>query len=118
MSEKYIRENRNSYVISKSSKSYGKFQSMDDAIFARDLLVENDWNLDSIDEVQKVDDTYVITAVIDGKLHVIAKFRKEPDDETVQKLIKKKIRNPNNSRYGLNITRVFDTFVIDRKSVV
>lgn len=115
MSEKYIRENRNSYVISKSSKSYGKFQSMDDAIFARDLLVENDWNLDSIDEVQKVDDTYVITAVIDGKLHVIAKFRKEPDDETVQRLIKKKIRNPNNSRYGLNITRVFDTFVIKKR---
>ena len=115
MSEKYIRENINSYVISKSSKSYGKFQSMDDAIFARNLLVENDWNLDSIDEVQKVDDTYVITAVIDGKLHVIAKFRKEPDDETVQKLIKKKIRNPNNSRYGLNITRVFDTFVIKKR---
>ena len=71
MSEKYIRENRNSYVISKSSKSYGKFQSMDDAIFARDLLVENDWDLDSIDEVQKVDDTYVITAVIDEKLYVL-----------------------------------------------
>ena len=115
MSEKYIRENRNSYVISKSSKSYGKFQSMDDAIFARDLLVENDWDLDSIDEVQKVDDTYVITAVIDEKLYVIARFRKEPDDETIQRLIKKRMRNPNYSRYGLNITRVFDTFVIKKR---
>lgn len=115
MSEKYIRENRNSYVIYKSSKSYGKFQSIDDAIFARDLLIENDWNLDDIGEVQKDDDTYVITPVIDGKIHIIAKFRKEPNYETVQNLIKRKIRNPNNSRYGLNITRIFDTFIIKKQ---
>lgn len=115
MSEKYIRENKTSFVVNKSSRGYGKFQSLEDAIFARDLLVENNWDLDLIDEVQKVDGRYVITAVIDDKLHIIAKFNKRPSDETVQRLIRKRIRNPNNSRYGLNITKIFDTFIIKKQ---
>lgn len=115
MSEKYIRENKTSFVVNKSSRGYGKFQSLDDAIFARDLLVENNWDLNLIDEIQKVDDTYIITAVIDEKLHIIAKFKKKPTDETVQRLIRKRVRNPNNSKYGLNITKIFDTFIIKKQ---
>ena len=42
---KYIRENRNSYTIVKASKTYAKITNLDDAIFIRDFLVENDWDL-------------------------------------------------------------------------
>ena len=115
MSEKYIRENINSCNIVKNSKTFAKIPRLDDAIFIRDLLIENDWNLDEIPETIRFNDNYLVLAIIDDKIHLIAKYKSEPSKETIKKLTKRYRRNPNNSAYGLNITKVFDTFVIKKQ---
>ena len=115
MAEKYLRQNKSSFNIVKNSRIYAKIEDMDDAIFIRDMLVDLDWELNKIPKTIIKDDNYLVLAVIDEKLHIIAKCRKEPSDIQIQKMTKNFIRNPNNSRYGLNITRVFDTFVIKKQ---
>lgn len=115
MSEKYIRENKSSFNIVKNSKIYAKIKNIDDAIFVRDLLIDNDWNLDKIPNIINNEDNYLVLAVIDEKIHLLAKYKTEPNDNQIQRLTKDFIRNPNNSKYGLNITKVFDTFVIRKQ---
>ena len=78
MAEKYIRENMNSYVIVKNSKTVGKFDSLDDAIFVRDLLVGCGWDVNGLDETYRIDGQYVVVKVIDEKVHVLGKFTDEP----------------------------------------
>jgi|GEM_PF-1798174 hypothetical protein len=114
MSEKYIRENKNSCTIYKSSKNYGKFRNLDDAILARDILIENDWDIEMIPEIIKDDDDYIIAKVIEDKLHFLARYKTRPTEEQIQRHVKKFMRNPNNSKYGLNISRIFETFIIQK----
>lgn len=115
MSRKYIRTNKNSYNIVKGSKIYAQIDNLEDTIFIRDFLVENSWDLDNIPDFIKKDNTYFILAVIDKKLHLLAKSDRKPVPSQIERLTRNKIRNPNNSRYGLNITRVFDTYVIKKQ---
>ena len=115
MGEKYIRQNKSSFNIVKSSKIYAKITLLEDAIFIMDLLIENNWNLDEIPKTIKKDDNYLILAIVDEKIHVLAKYKTEPDEEQIIKLTKKFIRNPNNSKYGLNIAKLFDTYVIKKQ---
>lgn len=112
---KYIRENKTSYAIVKSSKTYAKIESLDDAVFIRDLLVNNDWDLNKTPQIIKKDDNYLVLTVYEDKIYLLAKYKKKPDEDTVNKLIKRHERNPNNSKYGLNITKVFDTYVIKKQ---
>jgi len=90
-------------------------QDLDDALFLRDLLVENDWNLDSISETYEHDGQYIVLAVIDDRIHVLAKSKARLSQSQIDRLAKRKMRNPNDSRYGLNITMVFDTFIIKKR---
>ena len=115
MAEKYIRNNKNSYNIVKSSKIYAKITDLEDAIFIRDLLIKTDWDLNQIPKSIRKDDSYLVLAVIDEKVHLLARSNVKLDDESIERLTKNKIRNPNNSRYGLNITKVFDTYVIKKQ---
>ena len=115
MSEKYIRQNKKSCTIVKSSKTYAKIADLDDAVFIRDFLIENDWNLDKTPQILKKDDNYLVLTVYEDKIHILARYKQKPTDATVENLIKKHKRNPNNSRYGLNITRVFDVFIIKKQ---
>lgn len=115
MSTRYIRQNRNSFSLTKGSRNYGKFESMDDAVFVRDLLIENDWDLDSIGDVYQNGGQYWALGVIDEKVYLLGKFTRKPSRDVVKKLYKKRMRNPNNSKCGLNITRVFDTFIIKKR---
>ena len=115
MSEKYIRKNKNSFAIVKDSKSYGRFDSIDEAKLIRDELIKNNWNIYSIDETYAFEDEYLIIKSVDGKLQSLGRFKEQPSQEMVEKLYKKRLRNPNNSRYGLNIFKVFDTFVIKKQ---
>ena len=114
MTEKHIRKNRKSYTIYKGSKTYGRYMNLDDAITARDILTSHDWDMTRIPNVIQIDDGYLILTVTDDKLHITARTATQPSDDLVEKLIKRQRRNPNNSRYGLNITRVFDTFIIQK----
>lgn len=115
MSEKYIRQNKKSNTIVKNSKTYAKIDSLDDAIVIRDLLVRNDWDLDSIPNLIKHEDNYLILSVLDEKIYLVAKYKNKPDEDKIDRLVKKHKRNPNNSKYGLNIARVFDTYVIKKQ---
>ncbi|WP_407392372.1 hypothetical protein [Methanobrevibacter sp.] len=115
MSEKYIRKNKNSFSIVKGSRTYGKTNNLDDAVFIRDFLAENDWDLSKLPKTIENDGNYMVLSVLDEKIFVIAKYKEKPSDETIERLIKRYRRNPNNSRYGLNITKVFDTFVIKKQ---
>ena len=115
MSRKYIRENKNSFSISRKSRTYGGFASLDDAIFIRDELVRCDWNLDEITGTYEMDDEYLTVGVIDEKIYILSRSHERPSQNEVENLVKIKTRNPNGSRYGLNIARVFDTFVIKKQ---
>lgn len=112
---KYIRKNKSSYNVVKSSRNYGKFQNLDDATFIRDLLIENDWNPDLINQTYEVNGQYIVLGVLDEKIQILAKCNEKPSQNAIDELVKRKKRNPNNSRYGLNITRVFDTFIIKKR---
>ncbi|MBR3113348.1 MAG: hypothetical protein IKH29_06485 [Methanobrevibacter sp.] len=115
MDKRYLRENRNSFNIVKSSKIYAKVGDLDDAIFIRDLLVQCDWDLNRIPQYIKKDDDYLVLAIIDDKLHLLSKDKSMPDTLRIIRLVKNFKRNPNNSKYGLNIFRVFDTFTIKKQ---
>jgi hypothetical protein len=115
MSRKYIRENRNSFSIVKGSRTYAKLDNLEDAVFIRDLLAENDWNADLLGETYEVDGEYVVVGIIDERVHILARLKEMPSQKTVDGLVKERMRNPNGSRYGLNITKVFDTFVIKKR---
>lgn len=115
MSEKYIRQNVRSNLIVKSSRTYAKIVDLDDAIFIRDFLIENDWDLEKTPNLIKKDGKYLVLTVYEDKIHLLAKYRRKPDAAAIENLIKRHKRNPNNSRYGLNISKVFDTFVIKKQ---
>ena len=115
MSEKYIREGKTSCTIVKNSKTYAKISNLEDAIFIRDFLIIHDWDLSQTPQILKKEDNYLVLTIYDEKIYLLAKFKKKPGQDTVNKLIKKHERNPNNSKYGLNITKVFDTFVIKKQ---
>lgn len=115
MKRKYIRQNKNSFSIVRTNRTYAKLDDLDIALFLRDLLVENDWNLDSINQTYEYDGQYIVLAVIDDRIHVLLKSKEKPSRGQISSLTKRKMRNPNNSRYGLNITRVFDTFIIKKQ---
>lgn len=114
MAEKYIRKNAASFSIVKGSRNYGRFTNLDDAVAIRDELISCGWNLDLIDRIISIEDEFGAVGVIDERICLLGKFRQMPSDDTVDKLYKKRLRNPNNSKYGLNILRVFDTFVIKK----
>lgn len=115
MSEKYIRQNKNSCTIVKNSKTYARADNLDDAILIRNLLIENDWDLSKTPQILKKDDSYWILTVYEDKIFLLSKYRQRPNQDTVDNIIKRHRRNPNNSKYGLNITRVFDTYVIKKR---
>ena len=115
MKRKYIRQNKNSFSIVKANRTYVKLDDLDITLFLRDLLVENDWNLDSINETYEYDGQYIVLAVIDDRIHVLAKSKERLSQSQISQMTKRKMRNPNNSRYGLNITRIFDTFIIKKQ---
>lgn len=116
MSKKYIRKNKNNFTVVKNSSTYGKYDSLDVAVFARDLLVISDWQLDNIhDEIFEIDDGYIVFKVIDDKLFCLGQFSEKPTFDAISKLTRKKIRNPNNSKYGLNISRLFDNYIIKKQ---
>ena len=116
MSEKYIRKYKSSYGIIKNSYVFAKADTLEDAIFLRDLLESKNWNPDNFTlEMHLSHERYIVVAKIDEKLHLLGKFEVPPNDDELEKLINKIRRNPNNSKYGLNISRVFEIFMVKKQ---
>lgn len=115
MSEKYIRQNKNSCSIVKGSKTYAKIDNLDDAVFIRDFLVDIDWDFDNVPDTIVKDEDYLVLTVYEDKVYILARYRQKPDKDVIANLVKKHKRNPNNSKYGLNISRILDTFIITKQ---
>ena len=115
MSEKYIRQNKTSYSIVKNSRTLAKTSNLEDAIFIRDLLIDSNWDLSDIPQIIEKDDNYLVLTVYEDKIFILAKYKNKPDEITISKLVKRHERNPNNSKYGLNISRIMDTFIITKQ---
>ena len=95
MKRKYIRQNKNSFSIVRANRTYAKLDDLDITLFLRDLLVENDWNLDSLNETYEYDGQYIVLAIIDDRIHVLAKSKEKPSQSQISSLTKRKMRNPN-----------------------
>ena len=116
MKEKYIRKGKKYYTIVKSGKIFGKYLSEDYAIFARDYLVSNDWDLNNISQfVVLINDFYSVVCVVDEKLCILGSFEESPTKYEIQEVINNYRRNPNNSRYGLNIVNEFGVYIIRKQ---
>ena len=66
-------------------------------------------------EIFEIDNGYLVFKVIDDKLFCLGQFSEKPTFDAISKLTRKKIRNPNNSKYGLNISRLFDNYIIKKQ---
>ena len=119
MSEKNIYKVNKNYKITKSIDNtpitFGLFNSLEDAVFIRNLLIDTDWRLDDIQDVYEADGYFFVVGVIDERVHLLAKYKKKPNQTQIDKLVEKQIRNPHNSRYGLNISKVFDVFIVKKQ---
>lgn len=116
MSEKYIRQNRNSFSVVFKSHNYGTFKNLEHAILIRDYLYEHEWNTESIkDDVIKLNNRFIIIKVIDEKVHILAELESKPTEKLIAQITRKYLRNPNNSKYGLNISKIFETYIIKKQ---
>ena len=86
MKRKYIRQNKNSFSIVRANRTYAKLDDLDITLFLRDLLVENDWNLDSLNETYEYDGQYIVLAIIDDRIHVLAKSKEKPSQSQISSL--------------------------------
>ena len=116
MSEKYIRQNRNSFSVVFKSHNYGTFKNLEHAILIRDYLYEHEWNTESIeDDFIKLNNRFIIIKVIDEKVHILAELESKPTEKLIAQITRKYLRNPNNSKYGLNISKIFETYIIKKQ---
>ena len=116
MSEKYIRQNRNSFSVVFKSHNYGTFKNLENAILIRDYLYEHEWNTESIeDDFIKLNNRFIIIKVIDEKVHILAELESKPTEKLIAQITRKYLRNPNNSKYGLNISKIFETYIIKKQ---
>ena len=101
-SEQYICEKNNKFRVFKSINSknevFGCYNNLDDATFARDLLVKHDWNLmDILKEgpifFSKIHNQYLVAPVINDEVAIINHYDSKIDvilnvDEDIEMYIK------------------------------
>lgn len=120
--EQYIYKKSNKFRVSKSIKGnkkiFGSYGTLEEAIFARDLLVKNDWNLDEIipsDNVIKFNDEFMVVTEFKGALKFLSRFKTHNDaKENAAKLIMEFEKNPYGSKYGRNIYKREDYFDVKK----
>lgn len=121
--ELYIYERHNHYIISKSiegkTRTWGHFYSLDEAIFARELFISHEWNLDEIRKlgnVIKYGDQYLVAFIYNDQLRFLGRFDTFDDAEAnSQNLINEYVKNPYGGKYGLYISKRYDYFDIRRR---
>ena len=122
--ELYVYKRRSKFIvvkeIDKKTRTFGSFDSLEEAVFARNLLIEHGWDLDEIaglGNILEFGDEFVVFTVFDGKLKFLAKFQYRVEAmRNADSLIENYIKNPFNSRYGTYIYKRLDYFDI-RKSI-
>lgn len=120
--EQYIYEKKNRFTVSKSingnNKVFGNYNTLEDAIFVRNLLMEHDWNLDEIypsDNVLEFNDEFVVVTVFKGTLKFLGKFKTRSGAEgNAPRLIEEFERNPYGSKYGIFIYKRDEYFDIKK----
>ena len=109
--ELYIYEIRGHYQLSKTingkSKTFGYYETMDEAIFAKELLMKYDWDLDEVAKLGNVlefGDEFLVVTIYDNKLKFLDKFKTRSGAEgNADKIIKEFMGNPYRGKYGIYI---------------
>ena len=120
----YIYEKNNRFRVIKSikgsTKNFGNYETLEEAIFARDLLIEHDWNLDEVipsDHVIKFNGEFWVVTRFRGKLKFLGKFNTRNDAKgNVANLIKEFQGNPYGRQYGTYIYKIGEYFDV-KKSI-
>lgn len=97
-------------------KTYGYYETLEEAVFARELLIEHDWDLEEIRKLGNVleyGDEFMVVVIYEGKLKFLEKFKTRSGAEgNADRLIKDFLGNPYNGKYGLYIYSNNDSFYI------
>lgn len=48
-------------------------------------------------------------------MHILAELESKPTEKLIAQITRKYLRNPNNSKYGLNISKIFETYIIKKQ---
>lgn len=112
---------RRKFVISKSEngidKIYGSYPSYDEAIFIRNLLEKNNWDLDYFidNNIFKKDDEYVILFKFDDKIRLLSTYDKYEDAaDQLDYVIEDFKINKSRSREAKYIYKVKNKYVIQK----
>lgn len=120
--ELYIYRRYGHFQVSKhlnnKNRIFGYFDSLEDAIFARDLLMAHDWDLDEIQKLGNVleyDDEFLVVTIYDRKLKFLEKFKTRSGAEGhADKLVDEFRKNPNGAKYGIYIYKWNDHFEVSK----
>ena len=103
--------------INRKHINFGKFDSLEDATFVKNILVENDWVLSRIknkDCIYQNGDCYWIIKSFKNKLHILGKFRSYEDaDEHVNWLTEEFKNNEDFEMYISSSNDHFDSKNLD-----
>lgn len=110
-SEQYVYKRKSTYVVSKNVEGknhiFGFFKSFEEAVFARNLFLKYDWEMDEIKKLGNVieyNGQFLVVSIVNNQLRFLDKF----DDyysawSNSEKIIQEFNNNPFNSRYGTYI---------------
>ena len=120
---KNIYKSRNTYkvtnIINKKSKIFGVYDSLDKAVFIRDLLVKHKWKITEIKKLPPVfrfNDRWVILYIENNKIMMLGDFKTQSSAfKNLDKTIKNYHRNPKNTKYGLYISKRASSYGIVKK---
>lgn len=128
--EQYIYKRKSNYIVVKKIDSkthtFGFFKSLDEAIFAREVLLNHDWNLDEIKklgDVWEYNNQFIVVSIFKNQIRFLEKFDTYQEaDENCERIIQEFENNPHRSMYGTYIYKSDDIFyirkTIDKKEVL
>lgn len=109
--ELYIYKRKPNYIVSKKinekTHTFGFFKTMEEAIFARGLLIDNDWDINKIKmlgPVLEFENRFLVVSIFKDQMRFLEVF--DDYDTAVEKsdeIIKNFEENPHRSRYGTYI---------------
>lgn len=109
--ELYIHKRHNHYVINKTinykNRIFGHFNTMEEAIFARKLLIEHDWDLNEIRKLGNVieyEEEFLVVTIYKNQLRFLSRFKTRSGAEgNAARVIDEFVKNPFGGKYGIYI---------------
>ena len=127
--EQYIQNRKYNYAVVKQvdgkSHAFGFFKSLDEAVFARDVLLDHGWNLDEVKklgDIWEYDGQFVVVSIFNDQIRFLEKFSTYQEAaENSEGIIREFENNPHRSMYGTYIYKADNIFyvrkTIDKKEI-